>query len=251
MQEVIKNLLIFLKDNGLADYIYTAFHLLSFVVAVPCFLVLGKKMKVRPVKGFLALLMTCVMFLALMYFIGWLEAVLGLGNFGRKNAVTVYIWIPFICAFSAKTFKINTLTMENMMAFAMPFIQAVSRPGCLAAGCCKGFPWKYGIYQPWVQEYLFPMPIFEMLWMFGIAFLILWLIKKNNYKATEHLYPLLLVVYGTVQFFSEFFIDNAKIWHNFSLRSFHEISIVIVGTVWLCLLQKRKKSILYIKRDVK
>ena len=233
MQEAIKNLLIFIKEIGFANHIYTAFHLLSFVVAVPCFLLLGRKMNIEYKKSFFSLLLICIGFLAVMYFIGWLEAVMGLGNFGRKNAVTIYVWVPLICIGVAKIVKLDNTTLLSMMAFAMPLIQAVSRPGCIVAGCCRGFAWEYGVYQPWVKEYLFPMPLFEMMWMFGIAFFVLWLIKRNEYKATKWMYPLMMAVFGAVQFFSEFFINNEKIWNGLSLRNFHELSMIAVGVFWL------------------
>ncbi len=236
MQEAIKELLIYLRTENLSEYVYLGFHLLSFLVVVPIFLWLSKKMSINRGKAFFALLINCIVFLVLMHFIGYIEASLGLGNFGRKNVVTVYIWIPLICVLTADMLKMHRGSVVNMMAFAMPFIQAVSRPGCIVAGCCKGFVWQWGVYHPWTASYRFPMPIVEMLWMFGIAFLMLYILKRNNYRPLRFLYPLMMIIYGMVQFFSEFYIDNQKIWNSFSLRSFHELSIVVVGFVWLAVL---------------
>ena len=53
----------------------------------------------------------------------------------------------------------------------------------------------------------------------------------------------LLEVYDWQEIFegylSEFYIDNDKIWRNWSLRSFHEVSIVAVAVVWLLVLYNR------------
>ncbi len=233
MQDSIKELLVYLQTKGLTENVYSAFHLLSFFSAIPVFLWLAKKMNVGRVRAFFALLATCVAFLVLIHLIGYIEASLGLGNFGRKNAVTIYIWIPLICFGVSKMTKISWGKLCTMMAPTMPLIEAVSRPGCLFAGCCKGFECSWGIYNIHTKDFRFPMPAFEMLWMLGVAVLILYLLKRQEYKPTRWLYPLMLVVLGGLHFACEFFIDNAKMWGSWSLRSFHEVSMVVVGAVWL------------------
>lgn len=245
MQEAIKNILILIKEQGLSQEIYSAFHLLSFFVAVPFFMWLAKRMNVSRKRAFFALLINCVIFLVLMNFIGWIEAKLGLGNFGRKNVVTVYAWIPLICLAGVGLTKLDWKTLCTMMAPTMPFIQAVSRPGCLVAGCCKGFEWQWGIYNVNTGNYRFPMPVAEMLWIFAIVWVMLHILKRLKFKPLAWLYPLMLVIFGILQFISEFFIDNAKIVGNWSVRSFHELSIIIVGVVWLGILwhNEKKKNI--------
>jgi len=233
MQETIKEFLIYLQGMDILGDIYSAFHLLSFFVAVPFFLWLAKKMNIGRVRAFFSLLTICAVFLVLIHVIGYIEASLGLGNFGRKNAVTIYIWLPLICFGASRITKVEWGTLCTMMAPTMPLIQAASRPGCLFAGCCKGFECSWGIYNVNAGNFRFPMPAFEMLWMLGIALLILYLLKRQGYKPTRWLFPVMLVVFGGVQFVSEFYIDNAKIWGNWSLRSFHEVSMVVVGAVWL------------------
>jgi len=233
MQETIKDLLVYLQEQGMTDCLYFSFHLLSFLVAVPFFLRLGKRMNISRVGAFFSLLIICIVFLVLIYFIGWVEASLGLGNFGRKNAVTVYIWIPLICFGVSKITKIEWGKLCTMMAPTMLLIQAVSRPGCLFAGCCKGFECSWGIYNIHARNFRFPMPAFEMMWMLAVVAFIAYLLKRQNYKSTRWLYPLMMVIFGGIQFFSEFYIDNAKIWGSWSLRSFHEMSMVIAGGVWL------------------
>ncbi len=238
MQNAVKEFLIYLQANDWSEYVYLAFHLLSFFVAVPFFIWLSKKMKIKPLRAFASLLIVCVIFLTLINFIGWVEASLGLGNFGRKNAVTIYIWLPLICLASAKLTKVEWSKLCTMMAPTMPLIQAASRPGCLVAGCCKGFECSWGIYNIHTKDFRFPMPIAEMLWMVAVVVLIVYLLKRQNYKPVNWLFPLMLAVFGGIQFISEFYIDNAKIWWNWSLRSFHEMSMVIVGVIWLMKIAK-------------
>lgn len=245
MQEAIKNILILIKEHGLSQDIYNLVHFLTFFVAIPFFMWLAKKMNVNRKRAFFALLINCATFLVLMNLIGWIEAKLGLGNFGRKNVVTVYGWIPLICLLSAKTTKLEWNTLCTMMAPTMPFIQAVSRPGCLVAGCCKGFQWQWGIYNANVGEYRFPMPVFEMLWMLAIVWIVIRILKRLDFKPEVWVYPFMLVIYGLAQFVSEFFIDNAKIVGSLSLRSFHELSLILIGIVWILVLwyNREKKKL--------
>ncbi len=241
MQEAIKNLLILIKEQGLSQEIYSAFHLLSFFVAVPFFMWLAKRMNVDRKRAFFALLINCIIFLVLMHLIGWIEATLGLGNFGRKNALTVYVWMPMICIIAAKLTKMDRNTLCTMMAITMPFIHAVANPGCLVAGCCKGFECSWGIYNINTEDFRFPMAAAEVLWKFILASGMLYLLKRRSYKPTKWLYPLMLVIFGILQFISEFFIDNAKIVGYLSLRSFHELSLILVGSVWLGNLRYNEK----------
>ncbi len=238
MQETVKEILIYLQGKGMTEYVYFAFHLLSFFVAVPFFIRLGKKMQINPLRAFVSLLIICIIFLVLINLIGWVEASLGFGNFGRKNAVTIYIWLPLICFAVSKLTKVEQAQLCTLMAPTMPLIQAASRPGCLVAGCCKGFPWQWGIYNIHTKDLRFPMPIVEMLWMLGVVVLVVYLLKRQKYKPVNWLFPLMLVVFGGIQFVSEFFIDNAKIWGSWSLRSFHEMSMVIVGVIWFMKISK-------------
>ncbi len=237
----MKELLIWTKQSGLKDEAYYLFHLLSFLVAVPFFGWLSKKMNVGRVRSFLALLVNCIVFLVLMNFIGWVEASLGLGNFGRKNVVTVYALIPVICYLSSWLCKIDHKCLCTMMAPTMPLIQMVSRPGCLFAGCCKGFPCDWGIYNVNTEDFRIPMPAIEMLWLLAVVLVVMWALRRKAFRPSYGFYPFMMVIYGACQFVFEFFIDNQKILGRLSLRSFYEIMLVVVGSAWLLSLYIMKK----------
>lgn len=255
MQETVKEILISIDEAGLTKTFYFLPSIISMFFAFPLFIWLSHKMNIGRLRAFWAMTLFVAMYFGCALFVGWVEASLGLGNYGRKNGITVYIWLPLICYITAKILKIEYGTLCTVTSPISLFIQGILHIGCLFSGCCKGFECAWGVYNVSTGDFRFPMPIVEGGWKIVFSIVLLYILKRRGYKPANWLYPLMIFVLGVVTFISEFYVDNDKIVGNLSLRSFHSMSLIIVGGLWLLVLYRSRMKILekknrFRKKDV-
>ena len=170
----------------------------------------------------------------------WMES--GFREFGGKNIVRSFVYIPLIAFGIAKLFKIKWKLMCDFMTPFICLAVAVGRIGCIFAGCCRGYPCSWGIYNYYYRGLSFPVQIFEILTLAIIFGCVLWLNHKNAYSGKGTTYPIMLILYGGTRFFWEFARNNEKLWLGCSALSFHAIFMVIVGSEMLFALWERDKK---------
>ena len=101
--------------------------------------------------------------------------------------------------------------MADIAACLVPLAHGIGRIGCLTAGCCHGKPtdaW-YGITMytesGWMK--VVPVQLFEALFLFALAGVLLWIFFKKFGKDNVGRFPLLpiyITAYGVWRFFIEF-----------------------------------------------
>lgn len=222
---------IWIKAMGVGQKVYMSFHYLSVAVAAVFFIWLGRKMKVSRRRVLMALIIDSVIAYALMLLIGWSET--GFSDFGRRNFVTVFAWGPLITLVGAKVAGVPWRKLCAMHAPEMLIVHAVSRPGCMIVGCCKGFECGFGIYNVKENAYLFPIQAVEMLIALALAAVLIYILKRHRYEAVRWLYPFMLSGYGMIQFVCDFYRDNEKVYGIYSQRGMHALFMIFVGIVWL------------------
>lgn len=170
----------------------------------------------------------------------WIES--GFREFGGRNIVHTFVYIPLIAWGVAKLFKARWAVICDFIPPIVCMAVAVACVGCIFAGCCYGYPCSWGIYNHRYQGSAFPVQIFEILTVVVIFVIMLMLNKKTGYRGSGTTYPTMLVLYGSTRFLWEFARNNEKLILGCSAESFHAIFMVIVGAEMLFTLWEREKK---------
>ena len=123
----------------------------------------------------------------------------------------------------------------------IPIIRfAGARIACTITGCCRGYPFELGVYNPIVGERLFPIQLLEAFVSILIVGYVFWREKKNNFVSDGKNVPIILISYGITRFFLEFLHDNGQVFLGMDYMHFHCILMILVGVVCWFILNKEK-----------
>ena len=117
----------------------------------------------------------------------------------------------------------------DMLTPGILIILACAKFGCSFAGCCAGFVWEHGIYNPIVGEKVFPIQVCEFVTMLIVLFVTQAYIRKSKHFVVGTAYPITFAVYSVTRF----------VWEFFRYYKYEELRTIIFGmTFWqfICLL---------------
>ena len=99
-----------------------------------------------------------------------------------------------------------------------------------------------GIYNPFYQDYRFPIQPIEALAAIAIVVYLFWRAKRRNYIPDGLEYPIMLILFGSTRFVFEFFRDNYKMIWGISNLAFHALFMFVVGVIWIIVVKVREKK---------
>ena len=226
----MNQLLYLIEAKELNKLIYDIFFCAGSVALVTfCFLnAKNYRIPLRKAIPFVAVVYSVSV--AWMFFLQWAES--GFKNFGGNNIVRIFVWVPIFAYPMCKCLKLDFRTACDYLAPVVCVQHGVSHFGCMAGGCCYGFPWESGIYNHALGYKTFPIQPIEALAAVAIV-LFIWLKeRKNEFKVTGEYYPLMLILFGYSRFIFEFGRDNEKLFLGISSLAIHALIMGIVGTAW-------------------
>lgn len=207
--------------------LYYMFHVLGFITTFVFMYFYAKKFSLSPWRVIALFSIVYPLVYLFMYFQFWVES--GFKNFGGNNIVRCFIWIPVFALPVAKLLKINYRKTMNLIAVIPCIIHCVSHIGCIFEGCCYGYPFEYGIWNPALHQYLFPIQIVESLVALAIIVFLVFYNKNNEYSDKAKAYPIMLMLFGSTRFFLEFLRDNHKLFWGISDLAIHAFVMFVVG----------------------
>lgn len=224
---------------GLGEPIYYAFHVLGYVCVLLFNVWYGKK---YGVKTWQALLTTLIVYSITYLWIHvqyWIES--GFELFGPNNMVRGFVYIPLFALPVARMLNIKWTRMCDFIAPCVCISFGISHMGCIFTGCCRGFACSWGIYNPKVQQILFPVQLFEAFTALLIVAYVVLRAKKRQYSSDGLSFPVMLLCYGSTRFLWEFARDNEKILWSVSSLAFHALFMALVGLAILVYSKRREK----------
>lgn len=122
--------------------------------------------------------------------------------------------------------KIDPLAQLDLITPAYPLALIFVKIACYFAGCCSGFPWKHGFYNPISRQIEFPSQLLEsavalQLFVFLLCF------KHKMKKGT--VFPVYLIVYSALRFFTEFTRWEPSVFIGLKMYQLLCIAGVVIG----------------------
>ena len=175
-----------------------------------------------------------------MFFLYWMES--GFKNWGGNNIVRIFIWVPVVAYPFARILKIDWKDSCEFLAPCPAMVQGISHYGCIFEGCCHGYEWEHGIWNPALNTKTFPIQPIEACVAVAVVIYVLIRQKRLNYKGDGLTYPIMLMLFGYSRFFLEFARDNEKLFLGISALAIHALVMGLVGTVWFFIVKHRNSG---------
>jgi len=214
-------------DVGINGILYDAFFAAGFVAVLIFNLVNCKNFKIKVWKAILFTVLVYTLSVLWMFFLYWAES--GFKDWGGNNIVRIFIWVPLFAWPVAKLLKLDWKTCCEYIAPCLCVVHGVAHLGCIFAGCCHGYPWKYGIWNPQLDCKTFPVQPIEAIVAIAIVIVICVRQKRRSYDPDGLSYPLMLILFGSTRFMLEFARDNDKLFLGISSLALHALLMLIVG----------------------
>lgn len=234
-------------EHHLNQVMYNAFIIAAVLVLLVFSLIHCQPYGLSWKKAMELVLPVCAIAIILAFVLHWVEH--GFTNWGGKDVIRVFVWIPVIAYPLTRLLKIDWLRACDYLSPHLPVLQSVSKFGCLFTGCCKGYACSWGVYNPGLGQNVFPIQAVEALTSLIIAIVLCSRQKKQNYKVDGMSYPLMLILFGTCRFIEEFARNDEKIIFGLSRFALHAIFMVLIGVSVYCTLKEEQNQRQHGKRN--
>jgi hypothetical protein len=148
-------------EQGWSSSVYYAFHVLGFLAVVLFNLWYGPKLGFSKGKSLLTTFIVYGITYIWIYIQCWAET--GFRIFGGNNIVRGFVYVPLFGWPVAKLLKLSWERMCCLIAPCVCLVHGISHLGCIFGGCCRGYEWSWGIYNPLYRAITYPVQIFESL----------------------------------------------------------------------------------------
>ena len=179
-----------------------------------------------PIKT-IAAIVEIFIILVLYYFSGGVMNVL----FGQvlrmsPNYYGTVFFAPLLLVAGCYILGLDVIKVFDMIAPTYSLGLIFSKIACFFAGCCSGIEWEHGLYNYGDSAYQVPIQLIEAAWVL-LIFVIISAVRKKSKPGTG--FPLYLILYSSIRFFSEFLRSDPDIFVGLKLYHFCCIAGVIVG----------------------
>ena len=243
-----------IQGTALADGLYNAFFVIGLLAAFSFALWYRKKYNFPLLKTVLLVIMGFILLLAWTMIHFQIES--GFTGIGTKSVVRAMPYLMLILWPIALLLKLKWAYACDFFAPLVCLYLGIAQIGCVFAGCCEGYPCKWGIYNDRYDGLAFPIQIIELVSILALFFIVLWYNQKQNYHGYGKSIPIMLIAFGAMRFLWEFARNNTKIFAGCSSISFHALFMVVVGIEALFTIQdlnekKAKKAEYYLQKSHK
>ena len=240
--ELINNWVAAINEAGLRINVYNTINSVAFYLAILLGILHGMKLRV----GIIAVIVSV---LIERYLAGTLASAIifvenGFVDTGKQNGVVVFPYIPLIGLLFAVIFKKKYTQMWDILMVPPMIMFAGARVACTVAGCCRGYPCDWGVYNPKTNEIVFPIQLLEAIVTILILIYVLLRERKNKFAPDGRNVPIILISYGVLRFFLEFFHDNEKVALVFASTQFHCLLMIAVGILTLYIINRNERKVM-------
>ena len=156
------------------------------------------------------------------------------------NYFGVLYGAPILVVLLCLLVKIDPLAQMDLITPAYPLALFFVKIACYFGGCCRGFEWEKGFYNPVSRLIEFPSQLLES----GVAlilFIILFVLRNRFKRGT--VFPIYLISYSTLRFFTEFTRVEPEVF--MGLKTYHFLCIAgvvlgIIEYIFVCLYSKKQ-----------
>lgn len=236
---MISDFLQYCYEQGWSDSIYTLNANITLAVRILFLIFYRKKYNIKFFQTAIAIIIIFKLSDYIMLTVGWIES--GFQSWTNGNFERVCVYIPLLALLVAKILKIPFGKMVDYIAPGIALQKVIGPFGCPFFGCCRGVDCSWGIWNPIIDEKVFPVQWLECLLVLFIFLYLLRLARKEKYAGTGKIYAYFLLIYGSVRFLLGFLKGGYKLFLGISNLEIHAFLMILVGTAWLMALYEKEQ----------
>jgi len=154
-------------------------------------------------------------------------------NQGIFNWVRAAVFIPAVIYLLCLALDMSFSTTMDFLAPCAALHHGIAHIFCIFSGCCYGYPSSFGIWNKLMNDYLFPVQLFESATSLLIFWFMVWYAKRKKYDVHGISYGQYLVLFGLTRTFWEFFRDNTEVRWQISTFQYYSFAAFLLGVIWL------------------
>ena len=149
------------------------------------------------------------------------------------NWVRTVVFIPIVIYLLCLSIDMPFTRTLDFLAPCAALHHGIAHIFCIFPGCCYGYPCSFGIWNKDVQDYVFPVQLFESATSLLIFWFMVWYAKKKKYDVHGISYGQYLFLFGLTRTFWEFFRDNTEVRWQISTFQYYSFAAFLLGIIWL------------------
>ena len=155
------------------------------------------------------------------------------------NYFGLLLVVPVLMLLYCRALGLDPARQIDIVVPAFPLSLTFAKLGCYAAGCCSGIPMELDQFQTLSHIHAFPIQLLEAAVAFG---LFLFFLKKQDRLKPGTAYPVYLMLYCGIRFFTEFLRSEENILWIFKKYHFLCLGGFLLGViVYQAVLRTQKK----------
>lgn len=239
--DFVNEIIVAIDEAGIRQEAYSTINTISLCIALLIGIVNGYKLKVDTLTTIITVLVYYLLSGPIVTAIIFIED--GFWISGRQNGVYIFSYIPLLGYIVSKIIRKSYKEVWDIM-MVIPLVMFMgARIACTITGCCRGYPFSWGVYNPVAREILFPIQLLESLASLLILIYVFVREKKRKYVADGKNVPIILIVYGIVRFVLEYLHYEPRAF-GFTLMQFHCVFMVFVGLITLRILKRSENKVI-------
>lgn len=233
---MLNDLIKWVYEQGLSGTVYNIAPTIAIILGAVFNAFRCKKFGIKRFPAIVITVISTYLLIGWMFVYNWILT--GFTVFGNKNMMYVVIFYPIIVLLVSKLFKLNFRDLSDMLASGSLWIfMSIVKLVCIFTGCCGGYPSKIGIFSPYYQTPVFPVQIFECVFIIAIGIILILIAREKKYRTDGLLAPLFLMLYGCVAFMIEFIRIEDDLFLGIPKNSLHALFMALVGVVYFVIIK--------------
>ena len=161
------------------------------------------------------------------------------------NSYRTYLLVPLFAYLVSAEQRITALQGADFMIPALLIVRAMVLITCNFVGCSLAMPCDWGIYNPTVDQYVFPMDLIDLIATTLVAIFAFYYAKKLHYKGEGRVFAMSMCLLGIVRMFNQF--ACTEMWW---VRGFNDETIYsVVSIITAIVIFNRYKKQLNVKTE--
>lgn len=169
-------------------------------------------------------------------FNGFLGDLVGTG----ANYFGMLFFSPVAIAFICFLMGTDVFKQIDLATPAYPFTFIFVRLACFCAGCCNGMACSFGLYNHETEQVELPLQLIEAFCAL-VIFVIILVWQKKAKEGT--LFPIYLILYSSIRFFTEFFSSLDKVFFIFNVNQILSVITILLAVFYIYVLKNYKVRI--------
>lgn len=221
---------------------YSYFGTISLVLSASLNLVYGRRYGLSWVASIGATFVSFYLIFSLLTQVGMRIEVYLTGT-GSVAAYRSAIFLLPACYLLSRLFKKDTFMLCDYLTPYFFYHHGTVTIACWIVGCCAGDTNSWGLFNPILEQMVFPLQPCIILLGVCTSLWGIWYARKKHYQTGGRIFAYSLIIYGIGRYLLEFISDDMHILGVLTWNSFCSLAMIMLGSILIYLINKKNRNL--------